>query len=281
MVPATTSPSAEASTSWQSFSFDANAPVMSQFLPSPIAQISAASVEPPLDLPQIPFDRLVAPAGRTTAEEALVKECVITALKKANQWSGTRPAPLIQIDRLLTRIELFVKIHRLVHYEKNAPTIPLPNAGPSNAASGDSEMPMVFWNDLLKHGGLATAWTEQKARRAYRHIYADILTHQNNPAIKPFLTSERSKTIDDLEVALDVLAGRPPKHQYPATPLASTSKIPSAASTPAPNSSVNGVEIHEDQQLLDLPDVKPQRSGRKRKRDEEQGPEFSVSLSVF
>lgn len=249
---------------------------MNSFLPSPAAQTNAANAEPPLNLPHIPIDRLAAPGGRSTADENLVKECVTTALKKANQWSGTRPSPLIQIDRLLTRIELFVKIHNLTHYEKkNSTAIPLPDSGSSSTASGDPDMPMVFWNDLLRYGGLATAWTEQKARRAYRHIYSDILTHQNSPAIKPFLTSERSKTLDELETAFDVLAGRPPKNQYPATPVASTSKIPSAASTSAPHMS-NGVEIQEDQHT-DLPDVKPTKSGKKRKRDEEQGPEFPVS----
>lgn len=61
-----------------------------------------------------------------------------------------RASPLIQIDRLLSRIDLFCRLHRLVHYEKKDDTlIPLPSGSDSPVLVADASMPMIFWNDLL------------------------------------------------------------------------------------------------------------------------------------
>ena len=124
-----------------------------------------------MSLPAIPMDRLTAPISRTSEEEAQVKEYVMNALKNARQWSGSRPSPLVQIDRFLLRVELFCNLHRLGKW------IVAPGTN-SNSSGGDNDL-VVYWNDLLKFGGLGSAWNEKKARRPYKHIYADLVTHQS------------------------------------------------------------------------------------------------------
>lgn len=226
----------------------------------------------PFSLPTLPVDRIAPPSNsRSTTEEDTIKERVGSALKKANQWSGSRASPLIQIDRLLTRIELFCNLHRQVHYESTTTPLPISNGTASTSGGiGDANMPVIYWNDLLKHGGMNSAWNERKgSRRAYRHIYNDLLQYQHNPAIVPFLTSERSKTIDELETAFDVIAGRAPKTQVTVTPVASTSRL-----TPT---TVDTQTFDEPKvELLEAPDFLRGKSSRKRKRELDQGADFAV-----
>jgi hypothetical protein len=121
---------------------------------APIASTSSvpntpqASAQPPLNttfialndprkpLPLIPTDRLAAPMSRPAEDEAAAKEFVSNALKEARQYSGSRPSPLTQIDRLIARVRLFCHLHAQGHF-------------------GDRNI-TIYWSDLLKFGGMGT-----------------------------------------------------------------------------------------------------------------------------
>lgn len=60
----------------------------------------------------------------------------------------------------------------------------------------------------LSLNGWLQAWNEKKSRRPYKHIYSDLVEHQNNPVIKPYLESERGKSLDDLEASFESLLNR-------------------------------------------------------------------------
>lgn len=89
-------------------------------------------------------ERMIAPCtGRSSEEDTYIKTCTVDALKHARQWAGSRPSPLIQVDRFLSRIELFCYLHKQVRWP------PMPG-------KATDEGPLIYWSDLLKSGGLGT-----------------------------------------------------------------------------------------------------------------------------
>jgi hypothetical protein len=219
-----------------------------------------ANAETPLA--PIPTERITAPITRTPEEEAAAREFVSSNLREARQYSGSRPSPLTQIDRLIARVRLFATLHAQHHF------------GPQNQT--------IYWSDLLKFGGMGTvrptcclvlastarvqAWNEKKAgRRAYKHIYADLLQHQTHPSIAPLLDDERGKSIEHLESALDAVYGRPSKPSTPGAAVASGSgakKDAAAAKDKEEPPEDALLELAENDQLAV---VGP--SGKKRKRE--------------
>lgn len=85
------------------------------------------------------------PSIRPPEAESLVKTKITLALRDSRQWAGSRPAPLTQVDRFLNRIDLFVKLHNATQYTADA-----------SAGERQEEMPIVYWADLLKFGGLGS-----------------------------------------------------------------------------------------------------------------------------
>lgn len=136
-------------------------PTRSEPTPSTIAA-ATASLQTPLH--DIPAERLVPPSIRPPGAEQLAKAKITTALKESRQWAGSRPAPLTQVDRFLNRIDLFVKLHSAIQY----------TADPA-AGERQEDMPIVYWADLLKFGGLGSVRLPLLALTPYREDHTNCI----------------------------------------------------------------------------------------------------------
>jgi len=112
-----------------------------------LIQISAddrkSQADEVIELPEIPTTRLNKPASRPAEEEEEIKQIVVSALAEGLQWSGSRPAVITSIGTLLARIRTLISLHEKETVKGHA----------------------LYWDDLVKHGGISQAWSQKKAGR--------------------------------------------------------------------------------------------------------------------
>lgn len=96
-----------------------------------------------IDLPLVPTTRLSKPTSRPAAEEEEIKQIINSALAEGGQWAGSRPAVITSLSTLTSRIRLLIRLHE------------------KETVKGYQ----LYWDDLVRHGGISQAWSQKKAGR--------------------------------------------------------------------------------------------------------------------